>query len=104
MSDEDLPVAVWSGEIMGVTVHVLNDGRRIIDADAISRLFSDIANGEDDDFDPTAFAAEFSSFMKGGDLVCRPMPMLRCRCMKGTNGCMVQHVPSPVQGPSTETK
>ena len=85
-------MAVWSGEIMGVTVHVLNDGRRIIDAESMQRLFMDIANGEDDDFDATAFATEFGSFAKGGDIACRPMPLLRCRCMKGTNGCMVQHV------------
>jgi hypothetical protein len=38
----DLPVAVWTGEftLFGVTLrcHVLDDGRRIIDADDIAEL------------------------------------------------------------------
>ena len=29
--------------------------------------------------------------MPAADDECRPMPLLRCRCMKGTNGCMVAH-------------
>jgi hypothetical protein len=41
MSDE-LPHATWSGVIGGIRVHVLSDGRRIIDADDFHRLL----NGE----------------------------------------------------------
>ncbi len=70
MSEEQLPVAVWSGEIMGVQVHVLDDGRRIVDSASFNRvvgnLMGDIANGEeDDDFDPIAFAEAFAKFMRG---------------------------------------
>jgi hypothetical protein len=59
VSDEkDLPVAVRSGEIMGVKVHVLDDGRRLIDAEDLERLF----RGEIRGLDLAAFAVAFGEW------------------------------------------
>lgn len=43
--DEALPVAVWEGTIMGMRCVVLNDGRRVIDADDLAAFFDRM--GED---------------------------------------------------------
>lgn len=59
----ELPTAVWSGEIMGVKVHVLDDGRRIVDADDLWRLINRVESG--DDFDVEAFGKEYAEFMNG---------------------------------------
>lgn len=55
----DLPKAVWSGAIMGVKVHVLDDGRRIIDADDLENLFERIGSGE---VDALEFATAYRRF------------------------------------------
>lgn len=54
-----LPVAVWSGEIMGIKVHVLDDGRRIIDADD----FAKVLMGGMPDADVMTFARAFREWM-----------------------------------------
>jgi hypothetical protein len=62
-STEALPRAVWSGHIMGIGVHVLDDGRRIIDAEDLTMLFERIGSG---DLDAVTFAEAFRSFADGG--------------------------------------
>lgn len=49
---------VWSGEIMGIRVHVLENGKRVIDARDIEKLFG-LAEGEG--FDPVLFLAELNA-------------------------------------------
>lgn len=43
MSDQDLPVSVWSGSFrigeLELKCHVLSDGRRVMEADSIAALF-----------------------------------------------------------------
>lgn len=57
--ESGLPKAVWSGEICGVRVHVLDNGERIVDADDFTRLL----NGEGPEgFDVDEFAAKFSAW------------------------------------------
>lgn len=56
-----LPEAVWSGEIYGIKVHVLDDGRRIIDADDLNRVF----DGTETIEDLTGFAKAMRRFMNG---------------------------------------
>lgn len=55
-----LPVAVWSGDLLGMRVHVLDDGRRVIEGgvEAIERLLS--RDLTDDDI------AKVSAFMRPG--------------------------------------
>lgn len=59
---EPLPRAVWSGEIMGIRVHVLDDGRRIIDADDLVKVFERLGSG---DLDPTEFGKAMAAFSHG---------------------------------------
>lgn len=59
----DLPHAVWSGEIMGMKVHVLSDGARIIEADSLERFL----NGDLVIDDPVAFAVSFTRWKNGGE-------------------------------------
>lgn len=59
----DVPVAVWSGEIMGVKVHVLDDGRRIIDAEDMMGLFLGDRLG---DIDLEEFGRRFKEWADGG--------------------------------------
>lgn len=63
------PVAVWSGEmqISGVTlhVHVLDDGRRIIEAQDLTALFEAWGSGAEVD---EAEAEAFFRWQQGGDL------------------------------------
>lgn len=53
MSDDDIPRAVSSSTLrlgdIDVTVHVLDDGRRIIDRDDFLRLLGIVLDGEADD-------------------------------------------------------
>lgn len=58
----ELPKAMWSGEIMGIRVHVLDDGRRIIDADDLTEVFERIGSG---DLDPEAFGKAMAQFTVG---------------------------------------
>ena len=67
-TEEDLPHAVWSGDIHGIKVHVLSNGQRIIDQDDCHRLFGlldGIAGGAESKFDPDTFATDFADFMNG---------------------------------------
>lgn len=64
--EEKLPIAVWSGEIMGVGAHVLDDGRRIIDAADLDRLFQRVATGEFDVAAAEEFARQYKAWMAGG--------------------------------------
>jgi hypothetical protein len=67
MSDEVATVK-WSGEVMGMRVHVLSDGRRIIDAEDLDRFFGRLVTGKNEDgsnFDVDGFAAAFGRFMNG---------------------------------------
>jgi hypothetical protein len=72
MSDPDMPVAVWSGEIHGIKVHVLDNGQRIIDADDLRQLFSECTL---DSFDMSEFAKAFKSFMDGSAPTGQRRPM-----------------------------
>lgn len=49
MTEDQIPVAVWSGtfRVIGVDLrcHVLADGRRIVNADDVARMFA-AADGE----------------------------------------------------------
>lgn len=62
------PVSVWQGElsISGVTlhVHVLSDGRRIIEADDVHALFQARTDGAVPD---EAEAAAFARWQRGDD-------------------------------------
>ena len=55
--------AVWSGEVMGVPVHVLDDGRRIVDAEGLTAALERIGAGT---LDAGAFAAAYNAWMRGG--------------------------------------
>lgn len=57
-----IPTAVWSGQIMGIGVYVLDDGRRIIDADDLTMVFERIGSG---DLDPDAFGQAIKRFFDG---------------------------------------
>ena len=58
--DKNLPTVIWSGSfrVLGVDVrcHVLDDGRRIIDAESMEALFGgdDPADGASSSFDALA--------------------------------------------------
>ncbi|HET9045063.1 MAG TPA: hypothetical protein VFN70_18035 [Burkholderiales bacterium] len=57
-----LPTAKWSGTIMGIRVHVLDNGQRIIDAEDLTTIFERIATG---DLDPTKFGEAMARFKAG---------------------------------------
>lgn len=61
---EQLPVAVWSGEIMGVRVHVLDNGMRIVDAEDMWSLLERMG---EPGFDLVGFATSFSRWQNGGE-------------------------------------
>lgn len=61
-NEERVPVAVCSGEIMGLKVHVLDDGSRIIDAADLEILVEKLG---DSDFDMPAFARAYRRFVEG---------------------------------------
>jgi hypothetical protein len=65
----DLPVSVWTGEftLFGVTLrcHVLDDGRRIIDADDIAKLLS--AEPTDPDHADMADLQELLAWCRGAE-------------------------------------
>ena len=67
MGMTEMPKAVWSGTIMGIGVHVLDDGRRIIDAAGFETLLERLLE-EKDDAALNAAAAAFASFAAGGPL------------------------------------
>ena len=58
-----VPLAVWSGEVMGVPVHVLDDGRRIVDVEGLTAALERIGAGT---LDAGAFAAAYNAWMRGG--------------------------------------
>lgn len=60
--DARTPLAVWSGRIMGIRVHVLDDGRRIIDGNDLARVFDRIAAGE---LDAATLGAAIAAFEAG---------------------------------------
>ena len=61
-----LPTAVWEGEfiVFGVTVkcYVLDDGRRIIEAESMKRLLDAMYHG---DCEMNADFSKFAGWMKG---------------------------------------
>lgn len=61
---EKLPIAVWEGEIMGVRVAVLDDGRRVINADDVEALFAGDRFG---DLDFLEFATAFKTWADEGE-------------------------------------
>lgn len=69
MSTASEPVAIWSGEMQmsGVTlhVHVLDDGRRIIEAQDLAAVFEAWGSGAEVD---EAEAEAFARWQRGGDL------------------------------------
>lgn len=66
MSDE-LPHAVWSGEIMGLRVYVLSDGQRIIDGKDFAEFLEKFSD-PDPTFDLEGFVEVFGRWMKFGTL------------------------------------
>lgn len=75
MKPKEPPRAVWSGSIMGVRVHVLDDGRRIIDAEDLAQVFERVATG---DLDVERFCEEMVKFQR--------MPIDSPRVDKTTKG------------------
>jgi hypothetical protein len=63
----DLPKAVWSGEIMGVVVHVLDNGQRIVDGKSFASFLEKFLD-PDPAFDLEGFADVFGHWMKYGTL------------------------------------
>jgi hypothetical protein len=63
MTEDALPKAVWSGDIMGVKVHVLDDGRRIVDADSLETFLTRLERTDGVDLD--AFSKAYKAFLEG---------------------------------------
>lgn len=68
MSDDQIPKAVWSGvfPVFGVDLRcaVLDDGRRIIDAEDVAKLFVAFAAMEDDAPPTEAETEALDAFMR----------------------------------------
>ncbi len=62
---ERIPVAVWSGTLFGLRVYVLDDGRRIVDADDLHKFLEGLASGDGPGFDLRDFGDEYAKFMRG---------------------------------------
>jgi hypothetical protein len=60
------PQAVWEGSFMVLGVemkcHVLDDGRRIVEAESLEKLFSDAVSFDDQE---TEELANFAMWLKG---------------------------------------
>lgn len=58
---KEMPKAVWAGSLFGVRVYVLEDGRRIVDAEDVHRLL----NGEmPEGFDMEDFGEAFARWQR----------------------------------------
>jgi hypothetical protein len=58
----EIPKAVWSGEIMGLKVHVLDNGQRIVDCESFQEFLEQLADeSEEGVYDD--FVEEFHRFM-----------------------------------------
>lgn len=67
MSDERIPIAIWEGtfELAGIPLRcsVLNDGRRVINADDVKRFFN-VVDGRAIKVDQTELD-RFMTFQRG---------------------------------------